>query len=122
MENTGNNMTTPSLARQQADDEIEIDLLELAAVLLAHWKLLLLCAVICAGAAFAYCKFMVTPQYSSTAGLYVFSKSTSVTSLADLQIGSNLTTDYEAVITGRPILDRVITRLELDETYDSLKK
>ena len=121
MENTGNNMTTPSLARQQADDEIEIDLLELAGVLLAHWKLLLLCAILCAGAAFAYCKFLVTPQYSSTAGLYVFSKSTSVTSLADLQIGSSLTKDYEAVITGRPVLDRVITRLELDETYKTLR-
>ena len=122
MDNTGMNPNTQSLVVQrQADDEVEIDLLELAAVLLSRWKLLLLCAVICAGAAFAYCKFMVTPQYSSTAGLYVFSKSTSVTSLADLQIGSNLTTDYEAVITGRPILDRVITRLELDETYNTLK-
>ncbi len=107
--------------RQQTEDEIEIDLLELAAVLLSRWKLLLLCAILCAGAAFAYCKFLVTPQYASTAGLYVFSKSTSVTSLADLQIGSNLTTDYEAVIVGRPVLDRVITRLELDETYKTLR-
>ena len=93
MENTGNTFINRA-AVQQTDDEIEIDLLELGAVLLSRWKLLLLCAVLCAGAAFAYCKFMVIPQYSSTAGLYVFSKSTSVTSLADLQIGSNLTTDY----------------------------
>ena len=122
MENTGNNKTMPGTAlRQQTEDEIEIDLLELAAVLLSRWKLLLLCAILCAGAAFAYCKFLVTPQYASTAGLYVFSKSTSVTSLADLQIGRTLTTDYEQVITGRPILDRVITRLELDETYETLK-
>ena len=121
MDNTGMNTNMQSLVVQQADDEVEIDLLELAAVLLSRWKLLLLCAVLCAGAAFAYCKFMVTPQYSSTAGLYVFSKSTSVTSLADLQIGSNLTTDYETVITSRPILDRVIARLELDETYETLE-
>ena len=122
MENTGKITNTQSLVVQQnVDDEVEIDLLELAAVLISRWKLLLLCAVLCAAGAFAWCKFMVTPLYSSTAGLYVFSKSTSVTSLADLQIGSNLTTDYEQVITGRPILDRVITRLELDETYESLK-
>ena len=121
MENTGNSIITQSAAAQAANDEVEIDLLELAAVLLSRWKLLLLCMILCAGAAFAYCKFLVTPQYSSTAGLYVFSKSTSVTSLADLQIGSSLTTDYDTVITSRPVLDRVITRLELDETYTSLR-
>ena len=108
-------------AAQKNNDEIEIDLLELAVQLLAHWKLLLLCAVLFGAAAFGYCKFLVTPQYSSTAGLYVFSKSTSVTSLADLQIGSNLTTDYEIVITGRPVLERVITRLELEEDYETLR-
>lgn len=105
----------------QEDDEVTIDLLDLASQLLIHWKLIALAMVLCGGIAFAYCRFYVTPLYSSTAGLYVFSKSTSVTSLADLQIGSSLTKDYETVITGRPVLDRVITRLKLDEDYESLR-
>lgn len=103
------------------DDEIEIDLLALLHQLIYHWKLILLCMILCGGVAFAYCKFYVTPLYSSTSGLYVFSKSTSVTSLADLQIGSSLTKDYETVITGRPVLDRVITRLKLNMSYDELR-
>ena len=103
------------------NNEVEIDLLELLQQLLMHWKLLLICMILCGGAVFAYCRFYVTPLYSSTAGLYVFSKSTSVTSLADLQIGSSLTNDYAIVITGRPVLDRVINRLELNESYGSLK-
>lgn len=120
MDNTGNTTIKQPISTQ-TDDEFEIDLLELGAVLLGHWKLILLCTLLCAGAAYSYCRFLVTPQYSSTAGLYVFSKSTSVTSLADLQVGSNLTTDYETVITGRPVLERVITRLKLEENYDQLR-
>ncbi len=115
-------MSEPTNVKQIEDkDEIEIDLLALLHQLISHWKLIIVCMVLCGGAAFAYCMFFVTPLYSSTSGLYVFSKSTSVTSLADLQIGSSLTTDYETVITGRPVLDRVITRLKLDMKYDQLK-
>lgn len=98
-----------------------IDLVDLARELLVHWKLLLAAMIICGGAAYCYCRFYAVPQYASTAGLYVFSKSTSVTSLADLQIGSSLTNDYETVITGRPVLDRVIARLKLEEDYESLR-
>ena len=105
----------------QSENEVEIDLKELFLQLLAHWKLLLLCTFLCGAAAYAYCRFFVTPLYSATSGLYVFSKSTSVTSLTDLQVGSNLTADYEIVITGRPVLERVITRLDLNESYNSLR-
>lgn len=105
----------------QNNQVITIDLLELSRQLLFHWKLILLSMIVCGGIAFIYCRYFATPLYSSTSGLYVFSKSTSVTSLADLQIGSSLTKDYETVITGRPVLDRVITRLKLKEDYDSLR-
>ena len=66
-------------------------------------------------------KFIMVPQYSSTAQMYVFTKSTSITNLADLQTSSNLTNDYKVVITGRPVLEQVIENLKLeDETYGSL--
>ena len=103
------------------NQKITIDLVDLSRQLLFHWKLILVSMILCGGIAYVCCKFFITPVYSSTAGLYVFSKSTSVTSLADLQIGSSLTNDYETVITSRPILDRVITRLDLEEDYESLR-
>lgn len=105
----------------QNNQKDTIDLVDLASELLSHWKLLLTAMLLCGGIAYCYCRFYAVPQYASTAGLYVFSKSTSVTSLADLQIGSSLTNDYETVITGRPVLDRVITRLKLKENYESLR-
>nr|MCR4685743.1 capsular biosynthesis protein [Lachnospiraceae bacterium] len=75
-------------------DEIEIDLRELAFVLLAHWKALLLSAILAAAVAFSYRYFFMNPVYESNALLYVLTKSTSITSLADLQTGANLTQDY----------------------------
>ena len=65
---------------------------------------------------------MLTPQYTSTAMVYILSKETTLTSLADLQIGSQLTKDYKIIVTSRPVLEDVIEGLELNTTYKDLKK
>jgi capsular polysaccharide biosynthesis protein len=98
----------------------EIDLMELFFEILDHWKMVLLSAILVAAMAFLYSKYLITPLYESTSQLYVLSKSTSITSLADIQMGSNLTNDYMVVVNGRPIIDQVIENLGLDETYDTL--
>lgn len=103
-------------------DEIEIDLRELAFVLLAHWKALLLSAILAAAVAFSYRYFFMNPVYESNALLYVLTKSTSITSLADLQTGANLTQDYLIVTKGRPVLEKVIDYLSLPEDYEELEK
>ena len=56
---------------------------------------------------FTTSRFLITPQYESTSQLYVLSKSTSLTSLADIQMGTSLTNDYLVVVTGRPVLEQV---------------
>ena len=88
--------------------------------MLASWKIIFLAGVIAGGLAYAYSSFLVVPQYESTSELYVLSKSTSITSLADIQMGSSLTNDYIVIVKGRPVLDQVIANLELNETYKSL--
>ncbi len=103
------------------NDEIEIDLGELFFVLLGHWKRIVLAAILAAAVVFAYCRLLVTPQYESTAKLYVLSKSTSLTSLADVQLGTSLTQDYMEVVNSRPVLEKVIEKLELEDTYEELK-
>ncbi len=98
----------------------EIDLKELLFELLNHWKMIALSTVLVAMIAFVWSYFLITPMYESTAQLYVLSKSTSITSVADLQIGTNLTNDYMEVISGRPVLEQVINNLGLEESYGSL--
>lgn len=102
------------------DDEIEIDLGALFFELLGHWKMLVLSAVLVGLMGLIISVFLITPQYESTSELYVLSKSTSITSLADIQMGTNLTNDYMVVVKGRPVLEQVISNLGLEETYAQL--
>ncbi len=102
------------------DDYIEIDLIEVFYAILSHWSVILLTTVGLATLAYCYGRFVVTPVYSSNSALYVLSKSTSITSMADIQVGANLTNDYMVVIKGRPVLEQVIENLGLDMNYDTL--
>ena len=102
------------------DDEIEIDLLELFYALRHRWWAILLALVIGAGAAGVYTKKLIAPHYQSTSVVYVLSKETTLASLADLQIGSQLTKDYSVIIKSRPVLQEVIDKQNLDLTTDEL--
>lgn len=103
-------------------DEIRIDLVELLYEFRRKWWILLLSLVIGGSVGFLGSRFLLIPKYTSTATLYVLSKDTTLTSLADLQIGSQLTNDYKVVVTSRPILQKVIDGMELDWRYQKLKK
>lgn len=108
--------------QDKRQEETEIDLLELFYVLLGRWKAIVLSTILLGACGYLMSAFLVTPKYESTSVLYVLSKSTSITSLADIQMGSNLTNDYVEVVTSRPIIEQVIANLGLtDETYKSIK-
>lgn len=103
----------------QNNDEIEIDLKELFYVLLGKIWVIILAVALGLGIAAGYTIAFVDPIYSSTSMLYVMSKTTSVTSLTDLQVGTSLTQDYQVFITSRPVVEKVIEELELDMTYEA---
>ena len=108
--------------QEKPQEEMEIDLLEIFYLLLHKWKLIVLSTVLTGVCGLLISLFLVTPQYESTSVLYVLSKSTSITSLADIQMGSSLTNDYVEVVTSRPIIEQVIQNLGLEgETYKSIK-
>ena len=103
------------------NDEMEIDLIEVAYAL--KKRALIIAAALIAGAliAGAYTKLMITPLYSATSTALVISKETTLTSLADLQFGSQLTKDYSMLITSRSVLEKVIDNLGLDMEYRALE-
>lgn len=107
---------------QDYKDYEEIDLVELFYAVISHWTIILLSTVVLATLGYCYGRFMVTPIYSSSSALYVLSKSTSITSMADIQVGANLTNDYMVVVKGRPVLEQVIENLGLELNYDQLKE
>lgn len=103
---------------EERNEEIEIDLRELFYVLLGKIWIIILATALGLGIAAGYTIAFVQPVYSSTSLLYVMSKSTSITSLTDIQVGSSLTQDYQVFITSRPVVDKVIGELELDMSYE----
>lgn len=107
---------------QLEEEDDEINLGELFFVLRRHLFVLFLSAVIGAAAAFGYTANFITPQYTSSSMIYIFSKTTTISSVADLQIGSQLTVDFEILGTSRPVLEKVISDLKLDTTYEDLLK
>lgn len=102
------------------NEEIEIDLLEIAHVLLRKLWVIVLCLVVGAVAAFGGTKLLITPQYTATSIIYILSESTSITSLADLQIGASLTADFIALSKSRPVIEQVIKELDLDTNYETM--
>ena len=102
------------------DNEIEIALLELLGEFRRRIWMILGIIILFGGVAGAFSAFVLTPQYKSTAMVYILSKETTLTSLADLQIGSQLTKDYKIIVTSRRVLNQVIEEMELDLTYKDL--
>lgn len=107
---------------EERNDEIEIDLRELFYVLLGKIWIIILATALGLGIAVGYTTAFIQPVYSSTSMIFILTKTTSITSLADIQMGSSLTQDYMVFITSRPVVDRVIEDLELDMTYEQFIK
>lgn len=107
---------------QLQNDEVEIDLKEIFFVLLHKLWIIVLAMVVCAGVAGIFTKTMITPQFKSSSMLYILTQSTSITSLADIQMGSQLTKDYSILVQSRPVLEEVIKNLKLDIKYEQMVK
>lgn len=106
--------------KQKNNNTETIDIVELFFELLVHWKLIAVSTILTGVIAMLISVFLMTPMYESTSALYVLSKSTSITSLADVQLGTNLTNDYVVVAKGRPVLEQVIKNLDLDMSFETL--
>lgn len=102
--------------------EEEIDLMWLLYALFKKLWLIIMVGVVFACGMAGYTYFKVEPTYTSSSTMLVLTKETTLTSLADLQVGSQLTKDYTILITSRPVLDKVIENLDLDMDYKRLKK
>lgn len=120
-----NNLTNETgdvlMMQSSKEDDVEIDLMKVAGVLIDHLHYIILCFFVGALLFNAYAYFMVHPTYQSTAKLYMVSASNdSVVSFADLNIGQALTSDYEELIYSYPVLDQVIEKMDLDISSSQL--
>lgn len=96
----------------QRDDEIEIDLGEIFHLLLNKLWVIILCFIVGGVIGFAGTKILVTPQYSASSMIYI--------SLADIKMGSQLTSDFGILAKSRPVIEEVNKNLKLDYSYEQL--
>ena len=114
-------METTELQLQPMEEQ-EIDLLEVFHVLWRKVWILLLSTVAGALVAGLVTFFFITPQYEATSIIYILSKTTSITSLADLQIGSQLAADFQIIATTREVVEPVMSQYGVTDLYEDFVK
>lgn len=103
------------LEPQVGQMEEEIDLMEVMRVLLGRAWLILLAFVIGALLAGIGTKLFITPRYTASSTIYVFSNDN--TSAANIQLSNQMTTDFQIIATTRETINQVIDQLGLDPDY-----
>ncbi|MCF0144910.1 MAG: hypothetical protein HUJ79_07470, partial [Firmicutes bacterium] len=114
---------TNDLLNNSIENDNEIDLLEIAVMLLGKIKYIILITLLGAVIVNGGTYLTVDPTYQSTATLYVVKASSGgVVDLTDLDVGTSLKDDYKVLIKKYPVLSRTINELDLDMTAGTLEK
>ncbi len=107
-------------------EEMEIDLLHLAKVLWKKVWVIIISIVLCGALTLSYAVFLITPEYKSSAMMYVNNSSISLAStsisLTDLNAAKSLLEVYVIILSSRTTLEAVIETAQLDYTYEELSK
>ncbi|MBE6598152.1 MAG: hypothetical protein E7638_01780 [Ruminococcaceae bacterium] len=113
--------------QKQQKEEIEIDLLHLLGLLWKKAWIIVLSMILLASAFFSYSMFMVTPQYKSTAMMYVNNSTLTVGSTSigfssgQLTAARSLLDTYVVILKTRTTFEKVIEKADLDLTYKQLQ-
>ena len=106
------------------NNEMVIDLVQLAKALWHRAWAIVLAMVIFGGAAFSYARFLVTPLYQASAMMYVNNSSINVGStqvdLSDLTAAQSLVETYIVILKTRGTLEQVIEQENLSYDYETL--
>ena len=85
--------------------------------------MVILSALLLGAATYLVCSFLIIPKYRSTTKIYVINRQNSDSlTYSDLQTGTQLTKDYQELVTSRPVLEEVKAELGLDIENDKFKK
>ena len=102
---------------------MEIDVFQLLNTLWKRKLIIALVAIVTGTVAFAYSKFIIKPEYTSTTRIYVVNRNQGdkpgLTN-QDLQAGSYLVKDYREIIPSQDVLEKVVTDLKLNMSTKGL--
>ena len=100
----------------ERDNKAEIYLIDILYLIRQHLLLLLLIMALFGALGYLSTRYLITPVYTATSSMYVVSASgNAILDLSDLNLGTNLASDYVQLAQSRTLLERV-----LDETGEEL--
>lgn len=106
---------------QKENNGMVLDIKEIFYILLDHILIILLLGILLAFCAGLGSKLLLNPIYTSSSSLYIINRQDAEsTTLADLQTGIQLTKDYQILVKSRPVMEQVISDLNLDLSYEQL--
>lgn len=109
--------------QQKYDGEIEIDLMQIIKLLISKVWIMIVVGAITGLLALLGTKLLITPMYQSTAKLYINSRQNdSNTTLSDVQVSTQIVKDYKVLVTSRPVIEQVISNLDIDMEPEQLIK
>lgn len=104
-------------------EEIEIDLGLLFRILLGKIWLIIISGLICGLSAFIVSNYILPEKFESTAQLYIINRQNEgVTTYTDIQTSTQLVKDYKVLVISRPVVEQVISNLNLSVTTQELIK
>ena len=97
------------------NDEVEIEIGHILSILWEKILVIIATGIIVGLAGFLVSKFLITPKYESETKLYVLNRANdSATTLSDVQLSTQLTKDYQILVTSAPVMNQVIKELGLN--------
>lgn len=100
---------------------IEVNVFDLTKRVLKKWYIIALSLLVFALGFYGVSR-LIPKQYEAKSRVYIRGSSSITASLADLQIGSYLSNDYEVILKSRPVLENTIKRLGMNVTTKELEK
>ncbi len=108
--------------KKKTEERAEIDWLDLLKAVFHKGWIILVAAAVVGILTFCYCKFFVTPQYTSETTIIVLSRTGSGESVTyqDSMFSLQIMKDYERIIKSRSVAEKVISDLGLEISPDAL--
>ena len=113
-----NNQT--SKQHDVSDDSIDLGVL--LSLFLRKWWLFAICGIVGGTIMLIITMRVITPLYKSSSMLYVLSKTTSITSVTDLTMASELTEDFSIIAMSNPVLDGAIEQVAEENGTELTRK
>lgn len=106
-------------------EAVELNIVQILKLLLRRWRVIVLCTLLLAGAAFGASRYLMVPKYEASVLFYVnnlsFAEDDRISG-SDMDASKSLVQTYMVILSTRQTLDQVIRQATVDLTADQVEE